>query len=822
MPTPTLPPHLHERVAPNAPPPRPNGRFVVYWVRVACRAYDNPALDVALTAARQLGVPCFVYHALSERYRYASDRLHTFILEGARDLQAQCAARGIGYAFHLQTAADRGSHLMQLARDAALVVTDAMPVQPLLKWDAEVALVAPLWRVDASCVVPMWLVDQPFERAYAFTDFMKPLWAERLARTWVDVEPSGPAFLPDLPFTPLELAREDLSALVASCDIDHSVGPVHHTPGGTAAAERRWRNFVDHRLDAYATDRNDPLRNGSSRMSAYLHFGHISPWRMAREAGAHQTAGAEKYLGELLTWRELSWNLCRFQAHVDSVDALPAWARDSLRAHERDRREFLPSWEQLARAQTGDPLWDAAQRSLLTHGELHNNVRMTWGKAVLGWARTAQEALALLVDLNHRFALDGRDPGSYGGILWCLGALDRPFTPEQPVTGLVRSRSTVEQAKRLDVAEYSRRTRLPSRGTPLIVAVVGAGVAGAAAARTLADAGHAVTVFDKGRGPGGRASTRREDGRRYDHGAQYFTVHDERFARVARAWWAERIVTEWAPRLMTFGDSPNPTEARAPENPNATKKVSPRLVATPGMGSLLQRMLYDVDVHFGVTVRSMLRRDTRWRLLADDETALGEFDAVVLAAPAPQSAALIDPASYDFASTLREAKFAPCQAVMASFAEPLGREFDAAFVGVGPLRWVARDASKPERVAGEHWVLHANAPWSEKHLEAEPAQVAAMLLDAFFATVGTRRVEPEFVKAHRWRYAFVTKPLGVPCVFDPTLRVAACGDWCLGPRIESAYLSGVAAAGRLNGLPPDAPLEEPPPPASRAAQMRLL
>ena len=396
----SLPPHLAERVEPKAPSPRA-GRYVVYWTRIAARATENPALDVALTMAKSLGVPCFVYHALSERYRYASDRIHTFILEGARDLQRDLKARGIGSVFHLQRASDRRPHLLELAKDAALVVTDFMPVQPLLKWDEEVATVAPLWRVDASCIAPLWAMPRPQDRAFSFRKVAEPLWKTRLTAPWFDVEPSHPPFVPE--FDSLELAGVDLAALVAGCDIDHAIGPVHHTKGGDAGLAR-WTRYFETTLHRYEADRNDPLRAANSRISAYLHFGHLSPFRVARDCAAHRTDSSEKFLDELLTWRELSWHFCWHHPNHETVDALPAWASQTLQQHERDGREFLPSWEQLSRGQTGHALWDAAQRSLLTHGELHNNVRMTWGKALIPWTRNAKEALALLIDLNHRFA----------------------------------------------------------------------------------------------------------------------------------------------------------------------------------------------------------------------------------------------------------------------------------------------------------------------------------------------------------------------------------------------------------------------------------
>lgn len=809
-----LPPHLAERVKPSAPPPRA-GRFVVYWTRVAVRATENPALDVALTMAKALGVPCFVYHGLSERYRFASDRLHTFILEGARDLQRDLAARGVGSVFHLQREADRRPHLLELAKDAALVVTDVMPVQPLLRWDEEVAKVAPLWRVDASCLAPLWAFPRPLERAFTFRQAAEPFWNTRVTAPWVDVAPPHPPFVPE--FDSLDLSTADLPALVASCDIDHGVGPVHDTRGGSDAGAARWTRYVESSLHRYAADRNDPLRGATSRISAYLHFGHLSPFRVARDCAAHRTDSAAKFLDELLTWRELAWHFCWHHPEHETVDALPAWARESLAKHERDGREFLPSWEQLARAQTGHPLWDACQRSLLTHGELHNNVRMTWGKALIPWTRSAKEALAVLLDLNNRYALDGRDPASAAGVLWCLGALDRPFTPEARYFGVVRPRDLDEQAKRFDVAEYERRVHRPSRGQPLAVAVVGAGVAGAGCARALMDAGHAVTVFDKGRGPGGRLSTRREEELAFDHGAPFFTVRDERFARYARAWWQERIVAEWKPRLATFGAS------RRPELEPSDGKPVVRLVATPGMSALLERMLTGVDVRYGTQVDGLVRREERFGLTREQGAPLGEYDAVVVAVPAPQAAALIDPLSFPLASRIREAEVAPTWAVMLAFEHPLTLDVDAAVVNVGPLSWLARDSSKPGRPEGERWVLHASPEWSRAHLEDAAEGVAPQLVEAFFATTGAQRAEPTFVKAHRWRYAQVTKPLGEPCVVHESGRVVACGDWCLGPRIEAAFLSGTAAAGRLNALPPSVVVEPVSPfPGREPSQLRLV
>ncbi|MEW5742881.1 MAG: FAD-dependent oxidoreductase [Myxococcota bacterium] len=843
-----LPAPLAERLEPKAPAPRA-GRFVVYWMRVAARAHENPALDVALSAAKALGLPVFVYHALAERYRYASDRLHTFFLEGAREVQRALRERGIGYAFHLERPGHRVHVLKALAKDAALVVADFLPMQPLLRWDAEVARQAPLWRVDASCLAPIWRFPTPVDRALAFRAAAKDEWARRVRDVWRDAEPPGPAFLPELPFEPVDLQVADLASLVAGCEVDHTVAPVHHTPGGTTAGLERWRRFVDSRLDAYARDRDDPLREGTSRMSAYLHFGHVSVFRLARDAAAHRTEGAEKFLDELLTWRELAWHFCWHTPAPESVDALPAWARETLRAHESDRREALPSWEQLARAQTGDTVWDAAQRQLLTHGELHNAVRMTWGKRLLEWTRSAKEALALLFDLNHRYALDGRDPSSVGGILWCLGGFDRPFSPETPVLGAVRPRPTAEQAKRFDVAEYERRVHRPPRGSPLTVAVVGAGVAGAAAARALKDAGHAVVLFDKGREPGGRLSTHKGSPHRFDHGAPCFTVKDERFARWARAWWHERVLTEWSPVALpenlekapserertTLRPAPSPGD-RGPLRPSdsteghsqgagrAGHKSPLRLIATPSNAALVSRLHHQLDVRLGVTVGELKRDAERWRLKDAEGESLGEYEVAVVALPAPQAAALVDPTSFALASRLREVAFEACWAVLLAFESPTGVEWDLQEGMAGPLERLWRDSSKPDRrgAGGERWVLHATGAWSQRHLEAPAEEVTAMLLDAFFSATGAPRQPAAFSTAHRWRYARAAKPLGEACVWDEALKVAVCGDWCLGRDVESAFLSGSAAAGRINALPAPSTEESGARPSTRVDQLRLL
>ena len=787
-----LPPHLAERVAIVAPAAAadPAGEFVLYWARTAIRAHENPALDAAITLSRALGLPLFVYHALSERYPYASDRHHMFILEGARDFAAALTARNIGTAFHLERHGHRGPHLVTLARRAAVVITELMPVAPLDAWTSALrnAITAPVWQVDTACVVPVTLTTKAYDRAFVYRDATSRLRAERVTAVWNDAPHDGTPFVPELQFAPIDLATADFAALIADCQIDHSVGPVPDTRGGAIAGYTRWRNFVDSgRLDRYDRTRNDPTRgDGVSRMSAYLHYGMVSPLRLAREVSLMRSEGAAKWLDELLVWRELAYTFCHHRADHGSMDAIPAWARETLRQHEGDARD-LYEWERLARGRTSDAFWNAMQRSLLAHGEIHNNVRMTWGKAFSGWTPTAERALAMSVDLNHRYALDGRDPASYGGLLWCLGQFDRPFTPPNRVLGTVRGRATADQAARINVEKYTRHVERAAYGSPQRVAVIGAGLAGLSCARTLADHNVAVSVFDKSRGVGGRCATRRDGPWRFDHGAQYFTTRDARLAPLIASWQQLGVIAVWNGALAV----------REHGEWTPAKSGVRRWVAQPGMSALGRHLAAELNVTLDTTVAHIQREGKQWRLVADTGADLGVFDVVLTCVPAPQAIALLAAIAPDVAARAASAVMHPTWATMLVLSERPSFAYDGAFLNDDPvLSWIARDASKPSRGADETWVLHATRQWTVTHLEDDAVTVAAAMTDAFANAIG-RTVAPVHRIAHRWRYALPDPVTSDAALYDHPLGIGAAGDWCGGPRVEGALLSGLALAGRV-------------------------
>ena len=785
----SFPDHLAERITDHSASAAATtgGSFVVYWMRTAVRAHENPALDVALTAGQRLGLPVFVYHALSEKYPYASDRHHTFILEGARDVEAECATRGIGYAFHLERPGHRGPALRALATRAALVVTETLPVAPLdwLTDSLADAVTCPVWSVDTACVVPMPLVGKAHTRAFAFRDATAAVRAARISVDWTDVVAHTPPFVPDsLPYEPVSLASADIAALVSECEIDHGVGPIAHTKGGTVAGYARWRDFVNAgRLDRYAAKRNDASIDGVSRMSAYFHYGMVSPLRIVRECAARRGDGADKYLDELLVWRELAYAFCYWHDAPDTLDAIPSWARETLARHESDRRT-LHSWETLARSGTGDELWDATQQSLRVHGELHNNVRMTWGKAIPMWSSTAAESLERLIDLNHRYALDGRDPASYGGLLWCLGQFDRAFTPEVAVLGTVRPRRSDEHRQRMNFSAYRAHVSR-SAGLSPRVTVVGAGISGLACARTLHDHGIAVTVLDKGRGIGGRVSTRREGSWTFDHGAPSIRFDDPRVARLTESWLQDGVLYE---------------------------SNDGQLIGTRGMNALPKHLGNDLTIRTGAHAASLARAGSGWAVVDRDGTQLIS-DVVLLAMPAPQAAVLLGtiPGTVGFADALAGVSMLPCWSSMIVFDGPPPTTISESLMQ-GELRTESplvhrawRQSVRRGRSPDEAWVVHCEGAWSAEHVEDEPSMIAAQVSEALRAELRVAGSVTHAV-AHRWRYARVQLGLEDTCLFDEAQGIGACGDWGAAgttershQSVERAWLSGVGLAGRVLG-----------------------
>ena len=452
------------------------------------RTRFNHALQRATEWARELGRPLVVLEALRSDYPWASDRLHRFILQGMADNQRRLMNSSATYYPYVENEKGAGRGLLKaLATDASLVVTDDYPAffLPAMVSAAAGQLSQRFEAIDGNGLLPMSVGDREFKTAYSFRRFLQKNLLEHLNELPLEDPLAEP--IPESIDLPLEVferwpqASVDVlggsKAVLAHLPLDHMVGP-GILDGGAVAGESRLRDFLDNRLRRYGEDRNRPDDDGASGISPYLHFGHLSPHQvflelMTREKWSPEdlsprTDGrrsgwwgvgdsAEAFLDQFITWRELGFNLCFHRSDNENYSAVPDWAQRTLGEHAADPREHVYTLKEFAGARTHDPLWNAAQRQLVVEGRMHNYLRMVWGKKILEWSPSPEQALATMFELNNRYALDGRDPNSSSGILWILGRYDRPWGPERPIFGKVRYMSSANTARKFSVRGYLER-----------------------------------------------------------------------------------------------------------------------------------------------------------------------------------------------------------------------------------------------------------------------------------------------------------------------------------------------------------------------------
>jgi len=441
----------------NDKPENNQGKYVLYWMQMFKRATYNHALTLAVELANERNLPLVVYEGLKFYYPWASDRFHTYILEAVEEKRRAFEKLGIKYVFYLQK--DERSPKQTVARiatDAALIVTDDFPC--FIIPDHNLAIVKkaqiPVYVVDSNGVIPMSKFEKEEFAARTIRPKIKRLLPKYLVKfKEAKINVRANRIKVDCPDT--EVNAENIAKLVAECAIDHSVEPSQIYHGGTLNGRKRLKHFVEKILPGYETTRNKPEIDGCSRLSSYLHFGFLSPLEIALavlESDASQST-KDAYLEELIVRRELSYNFTRHNEKYDSLDGLPEWALKTMREHEGDRREIVYTLEELENCATYDELWNASQREMNRSGELHNYVRMLWGKNVIAWTRTYADAFRILEHLNNKYCLDGRNPNSYAGVLWCFGKHDRPWM-KRPVFGKMRYMTTRSTGRKFDAKTY--------------------------------------------------------------------------------------------------------------------------------------------------------------------------------------------------------------------------------------------------------------------------------------------------------------------------------------------------------------------------------
>jgi deoxyribodipyrimidine photo-lyase len=412
-------------------PARSGASYVLYWIQANRRLDSNHALAFAIETANRLRLPVLVAEGLNRERPYASERCDNFILDGVPVNARRAAQLGVGYEF-----SDQRGALYDWAKDAAALVTDDFPAYIVRDHNARIPakIGIPYYTVDSSCVVPMACFPKQEYAAYTIRPKINRLLDEHLHP--IEMEP----------------VKQKWTASREAVPVAPGTG------GGRKAALKRLEEFLEHDLVRYAKCNREPSEHATSRLSSFLHFGHISALEIAlavRQHAAEHKLIVPEFLEQLIVRRELAFNFAGHGPDPKSLTALPDWAQKSLAKHDGDAREWTYTRDQFAQAATHDALWNATQKELLRDGVIHGYYRMYWGKKIIEWSASHQDALDTMIDLHDRFALDGRDPNTYTNILWCLGLHDRPWT-ERPIFGMIRYMNLAGMRRKTNVDAYIR------------------------------------------------------------------------------------------------------------------------------------------------------------------------------------------------------------------------------------------------------------------------------------------------------------------------------------------------------------------------------
>jgi deoxyribodipyrimidine photo-lyase len=463
----------------------PEGEYVLYWMQINRRFHYNFALEYAIGWANKLNKPLLILEAFSCDYPWATDRSHTFMMQGMREHLDYAKQQGLNYVSFVEKEPGQYEKLLKiLASKASLMVTDEYPVFIMRKRNEKYPkeMDIPYFTVDSNGLIPLGLTDKDPYSAFFFRKIMQKNFVEAYTnppnqnpledldnRDFVNVSSSLFENLPDA-----EESLYNIPEFIKGLDIDHSVNPIDWH-GGRSAALGMMGQFIKNALLVYDEKRNDPDEKKTSQLSPWLHFGKISEYEIVRAVLDHQPEGwdldkitfnkgstggffngnpnIDSFLDEVITWREVGFHFAHHRDDYDKFESLPDWAQQTMNEHRNDPREWNYSYEQLKNSQTHDEIWNAAQTQLREEGIIHNYLRMLWGKKVIEWTPDPETALQYLIDLNNTYAIDGRDPNSYSGIFWCFGRFDRAWQ-ERPIFGKLRYMTSDSTRKKVKLKEY--------------------------------------------------------------------------------------------------------------------------------------------------------------------------------------------------------------------------------------------------------------------------------------------------------------------------------------------------------------------------------
>ena len=459
--------------------PNENGDYVLYWMQINRRFQYNYALEYAVGWANKLGKPLLIYEGLSIEYPWACDRFHAFIMQGMKENLEFTQSNDLNYFSFVEPEIGAGKGLFyRLAENACTVISDEYPVFIIKKHNERVAdkIDVPYTTIDSNGIIPLGVTDKDPYSAYLFRKIMQKHFKEGFTnppkkdpidelenKDQIELPKD---FLNDYP--KVDKMLENIEETISGLDIDHEVGVIDMT-GTRQAALGKLGQFIGHSLLEYDEKKK------TSGLSPWLHFGKISEFEIVKAALEHQPEGwtledltpnggknsgffngdenIESFLDEVITWREVGFHFAHHVDNYDEFESLPNWARTTMEEHKDDVREYVYTLEEFELSKTHDEIWNAAQTQLREEGIIHNYLRMLWGKKIIEWTPNHRTALEYMIELNNKYAIDGRDPNSYSGIFWCFGRFDRAWQ-EREIFGKLRYMTSESTRKKVKLDQY--------------------------------------------------------------------------------------------------------------------------------------------------------------------------------------------------------------------------------------------------------------------------------------------------------------------------------------------------------------------------------
>jgi len=472
----------------NEEEPDIEGDFVLYWMQTNHRFQYNYALEYAVEWANKLSKPLVIYEELTCDYQWASNRVHTFYLEGMKEHLDEAHEKNFNYVpFVEENPGESKKVVNALIKNACCLISDEFPVFFIKDRNKRLGseLKIPFITVDSNGIIPLGLTDKDPYNAYFFRKIMQRNFLECFTNPPNQDPMDELVNREEVSFTDefkkyyksADFALNNIEEFISGLDIRHDIS-ILDLQGTRQAAIGKLGQFINYGLLDYDRGRDDPDEKKTSGLSPWLHFGKISEYEIVKAVLKHQPEGwdldditfnkgstggffngdpnIDSFLDEVITWREVGFHFAHHRPDYAEFDSLPDWALKTLNKHAGDPRKWIYSFEELEYSRTHDEIWNAAQTQLREEGIIHNYLRMLWGKKVIEWTPDPETALEYLIELNNLYAIDGRDPNSYSGIFWCFGRFDRAWQ-ERPIFGKTRYMTSKSTRRKVEIKKYLKK-----------------------------------------------------------------------------------------------------------------------------------------------------------------------------------------------------------------------------------------------------------------------------------------------------------------------------------------------------------------------------